>query len=93
MGFLGNLFGGKDNNAAQREAEEAARKQRELEDQRRAELAKQKADEENKTTRDAAKDRQRKQAAGATGARDTILTSPLGDTSDPQDKQKTILGA
>lgn len=93
MGFLSHLFGGKDDNAAQREAEEAAKRQKELEDQRAAELAKQKSDEENRKTRDAARDRQRKAAAGATGSRDTILTSPLGDTSDPNAQSKTILGA
>lgn len=90
MGFLSSLFG-KDN-SAKNAAEDAANRQRELEKQRADELAKQKADEENNTTRNAAKDRQKKQASAAVGGRDTILTGPLGDTSTPTAEKKTILG-
>ena len=92
MSFLGNMFGSKENDEAKRAAEEAARKQRELEEQRAAELARQKKDEENQETRNTARDRQRKIAAGATGWRDTILTGPLGDTSETQTQNKTLLG-
>lgn len=93
MGFLGSLFGGKNDNSAKNAAADAAKKQADLEAQRASELAKQKADEENNTTRDAAAKRQKQKAAGAIGTRDTVLTGPLGDVTAPKkDESKTILG-
>lgn len=40
----------------------------------------------------AARDRQRGQAAGATGMRSTILTSPLGLIGEPTTAKKSLLG-
>jgi sRNA-binding protein len=94
MGFISSLFGGKNDNSAKDAAAEAAKKQADLEAQRAAEIAKQKQDTENNTTRDAAMKKQKQQAAGATGTRDTVLSGPLGDTTYQQqpDKSKTLLG-
>ena len=52
----------------------------------------QKQDEDNNTTRDAARKRQAQAAKGATGGRDTILTGPLGDVTPAPGTQKTLLG-
>lgn len=41
---------------------------------------------------DAARQRQRDRARGATGASDTILTSPLGDPGAAPAPRRTILG-
>jgi sRNA-binding protein len=86
------MFGGKKDNGAAEAAKKAQEQQRALEAQRAAELAKLKQDEENNTTRDAARKRQAQAAKGATGIRDTILTGPLGDTTTPAGNQKTLLG-
>ena len=40
----------------------------------------------------AARDRQRASAAGATGQRSTILTSPLGLLGEPAPTQRSLLG-
>jgi sRNA-binding protein len=92
MSFLGSLFGGGADKKAKNAAADAAAAQAKLEAERKAQLDKEKLDEENNTTRDAAKNRQKQAAVGATGGRDTILTGPLGDTSTPQEKTKTLLG-
>jgi hypothetical protein len=46
----------------------------------------------NTTARDEAKRRQRQRSVGATGRRDTILTSPLGLVGQASATGKTLLG-
>ena len=92
MSFLSSLFGGKDTHGAEKAAKAAEERQAKLESDMLAEKAKIKADEESGATRDAARDKQRKQAMAAVGTRDTVLTGPLGDVTAAPKENKTLLG-
>jgi len=85
---------------ARREAEAAAKAQQEQLDKMNADLAAQTADqklEEDESNPDSeqakARKRQKALAAAAGGRSDTILTSPLGVTSQAQTSKKTLLGS
>lgn len=73
---------------AQSEADEQKRRQDQLLENANAE----KANSGLNSARDAARDRQRKQALGASGRRDTILTSPIGVVGGSNQTQKNLLG-
>lgn len=80
---------GKEANANARE--QADRQNKLLADAKAAQDA-ERAGAESIAARDAARKRQRAQAASAQGRSSTILTGPLGLTDAPQGQYKTILG-
>lgn len=77
---------------AKRQMNAQAAQQKDLENQLYARQQKEESDVAAITARNDAKKRQQALAAGASGQRDTILTSPLGDTSTPNSERKTLLG-
>jgi hypothetical protein len=97
---LGGGFAAKsvsDSNKAQKQAGAAAQEQATKSAQMEADFRKQQSDKESstamKTTRDAARNRQKAIAAGAQGPQSTILTGPMGNPGDYQGGgQKTLLG-
>jgi regulator of protease activity HflC (stomatin/prohibitin superfamily) len=73
---------------AQRQASEAAAEQQKQVRQARRVVQRQ----EKVDVRDAARERQRRRAQGATGRGDTILTGPSGLANNIQQSGKTLLG-
>lgn len=79
---------------AQRDAmSEAQGAQDKLFNEAKSNLATQDSGAAANAARDAAKRKQQNAALSAVGKRDTILTSPLGLTDQPQTAGKTLLGA
>ena len=94
--FLGPLAplvtgGGKQEKKAENAANDADKRQRELEDSLKNQQGQESQENKNKT-RDAAAAKQRAAASGSQGRSSTILTNPLGVPNNPADEQKMILG-
>lgn len=84
----------KSEKAASSAASVADQRSRDLESQIKNQQASENDQTQKNAIRDAAAQKQRAAAAQAGGRSGTILTGPLGTTgSNPNDQQKTLLGA
>ena len=84
-------------NNEQNDVNDAVQRQEESVNQLESDLQNRQNNQESEAakakTRDEAKQRQKVKAQGAIGRRDTILTGPLGLTSEAPTTAKTLLGA
>lgn len=92
VGVTSYLEGDKAQRKANAQMLTQQQEQKKLEDELKARRAKEEGEVEASRLRDEARERQRRNAAGATGRGDTILTSPLGVTGTAAGEKKTLLG-